>query len=114
VDERLDQVSIQWDERPAVCVVMASKGYPGSYQKGQEIEGLDKVKEMQDVVAFHAGTALKDGHVVTSGGRVLGVTALGNTIEETIKLAYQATSQIHWDGAYHRTDIGKKALKRNV
>jgi len=110
VDERLDQVSIQWDERPTVCVVMASKGYPGSYQKGLDIQGLDKVKGMQDVVAFHAGTALKDGHVVTNGGRVLGVTALGNNIEETIKLAYQATSQIHWDGAYYRTDIGKKAL----
>jgi len=114
VDERLDQVSIQWDERPTVCVVMASKGYPGNYQKGLEIQGLDKVKGMPDVVAFHAGTALKDGHVVTNGGRVLGVTALGNNIEETIKLAYQATSQIHWDGAYNRTDIGKKALKRNV
>ena len=112
VDERLDQVSIQWDERPTVCVVMASKGYPGSYQKGLDIQGLDKVKGMQDVVAFHAGTALKDGHVVTNGGRVLGVTALGNNIEETIKLAYQATSQIHWDGAYYRTDIGKKALRK--
>ena len=112
VDERLDQVSIQWDERPTVCVVMASEGYPGSYQKGMEIQGLDNVKGMQDVVAFHAGTALKDGHVITNGGRVLGVTALGNSIEETIKLAYQATSQIHWDGAYHRTDIGKKALRR--
>ena len=112
VDERLDQVSMQWDERPTVCVVMASKGYPGSYQKGLEIKGLDKVKGIKDVVAFHAGTSLKDGHVVTSGGRVLGVTALGNNIEETIKLAYQATSQIHWDGAYNRTDIGKKALRK--
>ena len=112
VDERLDQVSIQWDERPTVCVVMASKGYPGSYQKGLEIQGLDKVKGMQDVEAFHAGTTLKDGHVVTNGGRVLGVTALGNNIEETIKLAYQATSQIHWDGVYNRTDIGKKALRK--
>lgn len=112
IDERLHQVSIQWDERPAVCVVMASKGYPGSYRKGMEINGLDKVKGMQNVVAFHAGTALKDNHVVTNGGRVLGVTALGSSIEETINLAYHATSQIQWEGAYYRKDIGEKALGR--
>lgn len=111
VDERLDQVSIQWDERPAVCVVMASGGYPGSYQKGMEIKGLDRVKGIQNVEVFHAGTALKDNRVVTNGGRVLGVTALDSSIEETIKLAYHTTSQIHWEGAYYRTDIGKKALK---
>ena len=111
VDERLDQVSIQWDEKPAICVVMASKGYPGNYQKGIEITGLDKVQAMHNVQVFHAGTALKDNHVVTSGGRVLGVTALGNNIEEAINLAYQATSQIQWEGAYYRKDIGKKALK---
>ncbi len=111
VDERLDQVSIQWDEKPAICVVMASKGYPGNYQKGIEITGLDEVQAMHNVQVFHAGTALKDNHVVTSGGRVLGVTALGNNIEEAINLAYQATSQIQWEGAYYRKDIGKKALK---
>lgn len=111
VDERLDQVSIQWDERPAVCVVMASGGYPGSYQKGMEIKGLDRVKGIQNVEVFHAGTALKDNRVVTNGGRVLGVTALDSSIEETIKLAYHTTSQIHWEEAYYRTDIGKKALK---
>ncbi len=112
VDERLDQVSIQWDEKPAVCVVMASNGYPGSYQKGMEIEGLDKVQDFQNAHVFHAGTAFKNNHVVTSGGRVLGVTALGNDIEEAINLAYQLTSQIHWEGAYYRKDIGKKALRR--
>jgi phosphoribosylamine--glycine ligase len=111
VDERLDQVSIQWDERPAVCVVMASNGYPGNYQKGMAIEGLDKVQNMQNAQVFHAGTAFKNNHVVTSGGRVLGVTALGNDIKEAINLAYQATSQIQWEGAYYRKDIGKKALK---
>ena len=111
VDGRLGQESIQWDERPAVCVVMASNGYPGSYQKGKEIEGLDKVQNMQNAQVFHAGTAFKNNHVVTSGGRVLGVTALGNDIKEAINLAYQATSQIQWEGAYYRKDIGKKALK---
>ena len=112
VDERLDQVSIQWDEKPAVCVVMASNGYPGSYKKGLVIEGLDNVQGLHNVQVFHAGTAFKNNHVVTSGGRVLGVTALGNNIEETINIAYQATSQIKWEGAYYRKDIGKKALKR--
>jgi phosphoribosylamine--glycine ligase len=112
VDERLDQVSIQWDERPSVCVVMASRGYPGSYQKGMEIKGLDKVKGMQNVEVFHAGTAFKNSHLITNGGRVLGVTALSSTIEETINLVYQATSQIHWEGAYYRKDIGRKALER--
>ena len=77
-----------------------------------EITGLDKVQAMHNVQVFHAGTALKDNHVVTSGGRVLGVTALGNNIEEAINLAYQATSQIQWEGAYYRKDIGKKAINR--
>jgi len=113
VDERLHQVSIQWDERPAVCVVMASRGYPGNYQKEMEIKGLDEVKKMQNIEVFHAGTALKDNRLVTNGGRVLGVTALGSSIEKAISLAYQATSQIHWEGAHYRRDIGRKALKRN-
>jgi len=114
VDERLDQVSIRWDERPAVCVVMASKGYPGSYQKGMEIEGLDTIHAMDNVQVFHAGTVFKDDRVVTSGGRVLGVTALGSSIEDAITQAYLATSRIHWEGAYYRKDIGKKALGRRV
>ena len=111
-DERLDQVSMEWDERPAVCVVMTAKGYPGSYQKGVEIEGLDNTKAMNDVQVFHAGTAFKDDRVVTSGGRVLGVTALGSSIEEAINQAYHAASRIHWEGAYYRKDIGKKAINR--
>ena len=113
VAERLDQLSIQWDERPAVCVVMASQGYPGSYQKGLTITGLDEVKPLHNVEVFHAGTALKENQVVTSGGRVLGVTALGNNIEEAIGSAYDAVSRIHWEGAYYRKDIGRKALNRN-
>jgi len=114
VDEQLDKIAIQWDERPAVCVVMASQGYPGSYQKGTAIEGLEEIKSLHDVEVFHAGTALQDNHVVTDGGRVLGVTALGNTIAAAIDNAYSAVSHIHWDGAYYRKDIGKKALNRNA
>ena len=114
VDEELHRIAIQWDERPSVCVVMAAKGYPGSYQKGTAIEGLQETQSMQNVEVFHAGTALQDNRVVTNGGRVLGVTALGNTIKEAIDSAYSAVSHIHWDGAYYRKDIGKKALNRNA
>ena len=114
VDEQLDKISIQWDERPAVCVVMAAKGYPGSYQKGTAIEGLKEIQSIHNVEVFHAGTALEDNRVVTNGGRVLGVTALGDTIAKAIDSAYSAASHIHWDGAYYRKDIGKKALNRNA
>jgi len=114
VDEELHKIAIQWDERPSVCVVMAAKGYPGSYQKGTAIEGLQETQSMQNVEVFHAGTALQDNRVVTNGGRVLGVTALGKTIKEAIDSAYSAVSHIHWDGAYYRKDIGKKALNRNA
>jgi len=112
VDEKLDQYSIAIDPRPAVCVVMASKGYPGSYKKGMVISGLDKVKRMKDVMVFHAGTAEKKGKIVASGGRVLGVTALGDTVAKAISKAYLAVGKISWTGAYNRTDIGQKAIKR--
>jgi phosphoribosylamine---glycine ligase len=108
---KLNQVTAVWDTRPTVCVVMAEQGYPGSYKKGHPIEGLAAVKRMKDVVAFHAGTALKDGVVVTNGGRVLGVTAIGSDIPRAIKKAYEATAKIGWPTAYYRTDIGRKALK---
>ena len=89
----LNKTKISWDERPAVCVVMAEKGYPGTYQKGQVIKGLEKVKGLKDVVAFHAGTALKGKDVVTNGGRVLGVTALGADIPQAIAQAYRAVEK---------------------
>jgi phosphoribosylamine--glycine ligase len=114
VDEQLDRISIQWDQRPAVCVVMASKGYPGGYQKGPAIEGLKEIQSIHNVEVFHAGTTLKGNRVLTNGGRVLGVTALGDTIAEAIDSAYSAASHIHWEGAYYRKDRGRKALNRNV
>jgi phosphoribosylamine--glycine ligase len=107
----LDKIKIAWEERPTICVVMAAKGYPGTYPKGHPITGLDSVKRMKDVVAFHAGTTLKGADVVTNGGRVMGVTALGSDIPGAIKKAYQAVEKIHWEGAFYRTDIGQKALK---
>ncbi len=112
IDERLDQVSLDIDPRPAVCVVMASGGYPGKYATGHPIQGLEKVARMRDVVAFHAGTQSKNDAVVSSGGRVLGVTALGENIEAAIKKAYQAVARITWKDAHYRTDIGRKALVR--
>ena len=112
VAETLDSVDVLWDERASVCVVMASSGYPGSYEKGKTITGLDACEGLADTVVFHAGTALKDGRIVTSGGRVLGVTALGMTVKEAIEKSYEATAKITWDGVYYRKDIGKKALVR--
>jgi phosphoribosylamine---glycine ligase len=108
---KLDQVKAVWDVRPSVCVVMAAQGYPGSYQQGQAIQGLEAANRLKDVVVFHAGTTFKDKAVVTSGGRVLGITALGEDIPRAIKKAYQAVAKIHWKTAYYRTDIGQKAAQ---
>lgn len=99
----LDQVDIRWKREAACCLVLASGGYPLSYEKGKVIEGLDQVA---DAVVFHAGTAEKDGRIVTNGGRVLGVTALGEDLEAAIRNAYQAAQPIHFDQMHFRTDIG--------
>ncbi len=107
----LSQCEIEWDSRASVCVVMASKGYPGDYEKGKVIKGLEEVFRMKDVYVFHAGTGLKDDQIVTNGGRVLGVTGLGKDIESAIKRTYQAVKKISWEGVYYRTDIGQKALR---
>jgi len=111
-DGRLEDISLDWDQRPSVCVVMASGGYPGSYEKGKVITGLDEVARDPEVKVFHAGTALRDGQVVTNGGRVLGVTARAGTIAEAKARAYQAVKRIHFDGAYYRTDISDRAIGR--
>jgi phosphoribosylamine--glycine ligase len=111
VDGRLDEVApLEWDPRPAVCVVMASEGYPGSYERGQPIRGLDEAARVPDVKVFHAGTALRDGQVVTDGGRVLGVTALGSSISAAKLQAYTAVKNIRFSGAWCRKDISDKAL----
>jgi phosphoribosylamine---glycine ligase len=101
---------IAWDPRMALCVVMASQGYPGSYEKGKLIHGLEKVEQMPGVYCFHAGTAIKDGQYLTAGGRVLGVTGLGKGITQAREVTYQAVSEITWEGVHYRQDIGKKAL----
>ncbi len=112
-DGTLDKVTLKWDPRPAVCVVMASGGYPDKYEKGRKITGLEQAAQMKDVVVFHAGTAQQNGDIVTDGGRVLGVTALGATIAAAKKKAYEAADKIKFDGAYYRRDIADKALKKS-
>jgi phosphoribosylamine--glycine ligase len=106
---RLDQVELEWDPRPALSVVAASKGYPGSYPTGVPITGIEKADAIPDVKVFQAGTKRQDGKIVTDGGRVLAVTALGNTIADAQKRAYQAMSLIHFEGMHYRRDIGHQA-----
>jgi len=111
LDGKLDQASVNWDPRASLGVVMAAGGYPDSYAKGKEIHGLDEV-DSDTVKVFHAGTAEKDGAVVTNGGRVLCVTALGSTVSEAQQRAYEAVNRISWEDAYFRTDIGYRAVAR--
>jgi phosphoribosylamine--glycine ligase len=111
VDGKLDSVSPKWSERVAVCVVVASGGYPGSYEKGKPIGGLDEAEKLDDVTVFHAGTAQRDGRVVSAGGRVLGVTALGDDFPAAVRRAYEGVDRISFEGAYCRRDIARRALR---
>lgn len=111
-DEKLSDIDIKWKDEAAVCVVLASKGYPGKYENGKVIFGLDDAKKMKDVVVFHAGTAFNNNEIVTNGGRVLGVTALGQNIKAAKDRAYEAIKKIHFEGMHYRRDIADKALKR--
>jgi phosphoribosylamine--glycine ligase len=107
----LQGIKLDIDPRPTVCVVMASGGYPGSYEKGKVISGLDKAAGQDSVVVFHAGTTMKNKKVVTAGGRVLGVTAIGDTLNEAIGRAYETVAMITWPGCFYRKDIGAKAAR---
>ncbi|MBF0121938.1 MAG: phosphoribosylamine--glycine ligase [Candidatus Omnitrophica bacterium] len=110
VEGKISSLSLEWDERPCVCVVMAAGGYPGDYVTGKAISGLDQMST--GAIVFHAGTKKQGDTIVTSGGRVLGVTALGNGIEDAITQAYSAIAKIAFEGAHYRKDIGKRALNR--
>jgi phosphoribosylamine---glycine ligase len=112
IDSRLDRIEMKIDPRPTVCVVMTAAGYPGSVEKGKVIKGLNKAAESQGVEIFHAGTAREKGRFITSGGRVLGITAVGNTLKDAIARAYGAVEKIHWTKCAYRRDIGGKALRR--
>ena len=110
-EKRLDGVKLDWEKRMALCVVVSSDGYPGSFKKGQVIRGLDAV-EAAGATVFHAGTAEKDGKIVNSGGRVLGVTALGSTVSESQAAVYKALEKLDWPGGFYRKDIGYRAVAR--
>src|SRR5205085_5319521 len=108
---RLNKVELKWDSRPAICVVAACAGYPGSYKTGMEITGIEKADAMEGVKVFHSGTAMKDGKLVSYGGRALGVTAIGKNYADAQKRDYQAMSQIHVEVMHYRKDIGMQAGK---
>jgi phosphoribosylamine--glycine ligase len=112
-DGRLDEIKVKWDEQACVCVVIASGGYPGKYQNGFAIKGLDEIKD-QDTIVFHAGTKNDGGALVTNGGRVLGVTALGRNLEAAAAKAYNAVNKIEFDHMFFRRDIASKALKEKA
>ena len=114
VDGNLDDARVRWEPKAAVCVVMASQGYPGSYESGKVIEGLDAVATMEDVHVFHAGTKKLEHLTVTSGGRVLGVTALGKDIANAKRRAYEAVDKIKFENAYWRRDIGDKGITATI
>ncbi len=109
-EEKLAEVPIKWKDEFCTCVVMASGGYPKSYPKGIEINGFDELGQVANAFVYHAGTAFADGKFLTNGGRVLGVTATGNTLSEALDNSYDAVKRISFKDAHYRNDIGKKAL----
>jgi phosphoribosylamine--glycine ligase len=113
IDGKLSQIHLKWRTDASVCVVMASEGYPGSYPKGKVITGLEEAAKMPRTKVFHAGTQGTGGQFLTSGGRVLGVTAWAETLKAARETAYDAVAKIQFDGAHYRRDIGAKALKGN-
>jgi phosphoribosylamine--glycine ligase len=110
IDGNLKDQSVSWKPQSSVCVVMASEGYPGSYPKGKPISGLDDASNKNNVMVFHSGTRIHDGKIVTNGGRVLGVTAMGDDIKSAIQKAYDVVDKINWHGAHYRKDIGYRAI----
>lgn len=110
-EEKLSDIVPAWQDNASVCVVLASGGYPGSYEKGKIITGIEEANKLEDTVVFHAGTAFSGNNLVTNGGRVLGVTALGNDIKTAKEKAYKAIEKIHFDGMHYRKDIADRALK---
>ena len=111
-DGRLAEVSPAWRAEAALCVVVAARGYPGAYTKGEPIAGIDAAQALEGVKVFHAGTAMRNGRLTAAGGRVLGVTALGPTIAEAQKRAYAAVAAIDWPGGFCRKDIGWRVVSR--
>jgi len=111
IEDTLHKINIQWEDNAAVCVVLASGGYPGKYQKGKVISGLERLEKMKDIIAFHAGTKFQDNQVITSGGRVLGITAWDKTVSKAKEKAYEGVEEIYFENMYYRKDIAAKAIK---
>lgn len=111
-DEKLSEVTIEWEDKACACVILASGGYPQKYHKGYEIDGLDDYGQVEGVTIYHAGTAWKDGKYYTNGGRVLGVSAVGDTLEQALQLSYDKIKEIHFTDMHYRTDIGRKVVKQ--
>jgi len=107
----LKNASLKWSEGSAVCVILASGGYPGKYEKGKQITGINRLKGKEDIVLFHAGTREENEKLITAGGRVLGVTGIGSNLKDAIDKTYAAVSEISFEGMYYRKDIGNKGLK---
>lgn len=113
VNGNLNEVNIEWEKKYACCIVLASGGYPGTYEKGKIITGIDEAEKLEDVVVFHAGTKIENGQLVTNGGRVLGVTATADDLKSALDKAYSAIKLINFEGMHYRTDIGQKSLALN-
>lgn len=111
IEETLHKINIEWEDNAAVCVVVASGGYPGKYQKGKPISGLERLKKMKNIIAFHAGTKFQDEEIVTSGGRVLGITTWDDTISKAKEKAYEGVEKIYFEDMYYRKDIASKTIK---
>ena len=109
---QLGDVRVEWTKEPAACVVLAAGGYPDAPQTGDPIHGLDALEGLSDVVAFHAATGRRDDQLVTTGGRVLGITALGTSLEAAVQRAYEAAGKVSFAGVQYRKDIGRRALAR--
>jgi phosphoribosylamine--glycine ligase len=112
IDGKLGEVEAEWRQDPAVCVVLSANGYPGDYEKGKEIRGLDQLRNWSKGFVFHAGTTKDNGRWLTTGGRVLGVAARGETIADAVAEAYRAVGVISWDGMHYRKDIARRALSQ--
>jgi phosphoribosylamine--glycine ligase len=110
IDGRVSAGDFRWSQDAAVCVVMASGGYPGTFEVGKKITGIEEAEKQEGVRVFHAGTSLRDGGYYTSGGRVLGVTARGETLDSAVNRAYEAVEKIQFEGAHYRKDIAARAL----
>lgn len=111
IEQTLHKINIEWEDNAAVCVVVASGGYPGKYQKGKVISGLERLEKMKDIIVFHAGTKFQDDKIITSGGRVLGITAWDETISKAKERAYKGVKEIYFEDMYYRKDIASKAIK---